>query len=168
VLDRHYTALAELDPDPELLVITADWTDTPAPTPPKWPRRSEVAPLAQHWQTLIEDPDDDPDFRIYTQLYAETRPWRPRIIDAILRAVADDEIYSVILCPPDLRWLYHPYDGGADVILPTRADAMLSRTDTEPGCPHTHQVSKGRMNHGQPMPSLLDHRSSSAVRPDTK
>lgn len=129
VLDRHYTVLAELDPSPDLLVITADWTDTPAPTPPKWPKRSEVAPAAQHWQTLIEKPDDDPDFRIYTQLYAETRPWRPGIIDAVLRAVADDEIYNVILSPPDLRWLYHPYDGGADVILPTRAerDALKNR-----------------------------------------
>ncbi|TQS31246.1 hypothetical protein FLW16_00640 [Microbispora sp. KK1-11] len=30
---------------------------------------------------------------------------------------------------PDLRWLYHPYDGGADVIAPTRTerDALKER-----------------------------------------
>ncbi|WP_405087873.1 hypothetical protein [Microbispora sp. NBC_01389] len=129
VLGRHYTVLSDLDPGPDLLVITAEWTDTPATTPQQWPRRSEVAPAAQHWQTLIEEPDEDPDFRSYTQLYTETRPWQPGIIDTLLRAVADDEIRGVILGPSDLRWLYHPYDGGADVILPTRAerDALKER-----------------------------------------
>ena len=33
--------------------------------------------------------------------------------------VADDEISYAIIAPLDLRWLYHPYDGGADVIAPT-------------------------------------------------
>ncbi|MFJ2033942.1 hypothetical protein [Streptosporangium sp. NPDC087985] len=36
--------------------------------------------------------------------------------------MADDEINGVLLGPPDLGWLYHPYDGGADVILSTRAE----------------------------------------------
>ncbi|MEV0456724.1 hypothetical protein AB0H89_16345 [Catellatospora methionotrophica] len=45
--------------------------------------------------------------------------WTPHCIDVLLRAVADDELANVMLAPPDLRWLYHPYDGGADVILPT-------------------------------------------------
>ncbi|MBX6386610.1 MAG: hypothetical protein IRZ07_27155 [Microbispora sp.] len=91
--------------------------------------RPEVAPAAEHWQTLIEEPGEDPEFRSYTQLYAETRPWRPGVIDTLLRAVADDEIGGVILGPSDLRWLYHPYDGGADVILPTRGerDALKER-----------------------------------------
>lgn len=122
VLDRHHTVLSELEPGPELLVITTEWTDTPALTPQRWPRRSEVAPEAQHWRTFIQEPDEDPEFRVYTQLYAETRPWRPCIIDAVLRAVTDDEIGNVLLGPTDLRWLYHPYDGGADVVLPTPAE----------------------------------------------
>ncbi|MFF4771755.1 DUF3885 domain-containing protein [Microtetraspora fusca] len=131
VLDRHHTLLSELDPGADLLVITAEWTDTAATTPQRWPRRSQVAPSARHWRTLIEEPDD-PEFRAYTQLYAELRPWRPGIIDAVLRAVADDEISGVILGPSDLRWLYHPYDGGADVILPTRSerDALKERHRT--------------------------------------
>ncbi|GAB3088766.1 hypothetical protein GCM10027186_57700 [Micromonospora schwarzwaldensis] len=85
-----------------------------------WPRRSEVAPSAWHWQTLLEDPEEGPEYRTYTQLYAETIPWRPGAIDVLLRAVADGELANVILAPADLGWLYHPYDGGADVIRPTR------------------------------------------------
>ena len=51
------------------------------------------------------------------------------MVDGLLRAVADDEIGGVILGPADLRWLYHPYDGGADVILPTpfERDALKER-----------------------------------------
>jgi hypothetical protein len=122
VLDRHYTVLSELNPGSDLLIITAEWTDTPETTPQRWPRRSEVAPTSRHWRTLIEEPDEEPDFRSYTQLYAEARPWQPGTIDILLRAVADDEINGVLLGPPDLGWLYHPYDGGADVILSTRAE----------------------------------------------
>ncbi|WP_236647992.1 MULTISPECIES: hypothetical protein [Micromonospora] len=120
VLDRHYTVLSELDPGAVLLVVTSEWTEGPPTTPQMWPRRSEVAPSAWHWQTLLEDPEEEPEYRAYTQLYAETIAWQPGAIDVLLRAVADDELANVILAPTDLRWLYHPYDGGADVILPSR------------------------------------------------
>lgn len=120
LLDRHYTVLSELGPGAVLVVVTSEWTQGPATTPRMWPRRAEVAPSAWHWRTMLEDPEDEPECRIYTQLYAETIPWRPGAIDDLLRAVADDELANVILAPVDLRWLYHPYDGGADVIAPTR------------------------------------------------
>lgn len=120
VLHRHHTVLAELEPGPDLLVVTTDWTDTEATTPQPWPRRSEVAPQAWHWQTILEYPDEAPEQRSYTQLYAETIRWWPGTLDTLLRAVADDELANVILAPLDLRWLYHPYDGGADVVLASR------------------------------------------------
>lgn len=34
----------------------------------------------------------------------------------LLRAVADDRAHDVIVAPADVRWLFHPYDGGMDVI----------------------------------------------------
>ncbi|MER5705101.1 hypothetical protein ABT023_24560 [Micromonospora sp. NPDC002296] len=129
VLDRHYTTLSELGPGAALLVVTSEWTESPASTPQRWPRRSEVAPSAWHWQTLLEDPEEAPEYRSYTQLHAETIPWRPGTIDVLLRAVADYELANVLLAPTDLRWLYHPYDGGADVILPTpeQRDALKAQ-----------------------------------------
>lgn len=44
---------------------------------------------------------------------------------ALLRAVADEEMYSLFLAPPDARWLYHPYAGGADVIAAPEVIAQL-------------------------------------------
>ncbi|MFD0539351.1 hypothetical protein ACFQY7_42060 [Actinomadura luteofluorescens] len=43
--------------------------------------------------------------------------------------MADDELGHVIISPLDLRWLYHPYDGGADVIAPSvrERDGLKSR-----------------------------------------
>ena len=41
-------------------------------------------------------------------------------IDPLLRVVADDETSGVVIAPSDFEWLYHPYDGGADVFLPSR------------------------------------------------
>jgi hypothetical protein len=123
ILNRHYTVLTELDPGSSLLVVTSEWTNSPDTTPQNRSRRAEVEPDAVHWQTLIEDPEEqDPEFRSHRQLYISERPWRPGVLDKLLRAVADDELAGVILAPEDLRWLYHPYDGGADVILPTKAD----------------------------------------------
>lgn len=43
-------------------------------------------------------------------------------LDRFSRAVADDRIAYAIIAPLDLRWVYHPYDGGADVIAPTAHD----------------------------------------------
>ncbi len=42
-----------------------------------------------------------------------------RLIDPLLRAVADDGGVDVIITDTGLRRLYHPYDGGADCILET-------------------------------------------------
>ncbi|WP_007509911.1 MULTISPECIES: DUF3885 domain-containing protein [Pseudofrankia] len=120
VLRRHYTVLSALAPGPDLLVVTSEWTENVEPGSPVWPTRSQIAPRAWHWRTVLEEPDEAPEWRSYTQLYAEVMPWRQGAIDAVLRAVANDELANVILAPIDLGWLYHPYDGGADVILPTR------------------------------------------------
>ena len=43
------------------------------------------------------------------------------MLDPVLRAVADGILADVMIAPPDLSWIYHPYDGGADVLLPTNS-----------------------------------------------
>lgn len=49
--------------------------------------------------------------------------WEGRLdlgeLDEPGRSVADDEASGVIIADAELRWLYHPYDGGADVIAAT-------------------------------------------------
>lgn len=65
--------------------------------------------------------------------YAQTEEEYGVILDrhhtVLLQGVTDDELGCVIIAPRDLRWLYHPHDGGADVIAPTtrERDALKIR-----------------------------------------
>lgn len=43
-------------------------------------------------------------------------------LGGLLLRVALEEIVGVVIGPTDLHWAYCPYDGGADVIVPTHAD----------------------------------------------
>jgi hypothetical protein len=47
----------------------------------------------------------------------------------LLRRVADDVITNVVPADTGLGWLYHPYDGGMDVIMSSSAerDALRDR-----------------------------------------
>lgn len=40
----------------------------------------------------------------------------------MLRAAAEWELAHVVVGPDGLDWLYHPYDGGADVIARSSAE----------------------------------------------
>jgi hypothetical protein len=122
VLERHNVGLTELEPGAELVVITCEWTEHE--DPPR-ERSSLLAGLDRdgvHWRTVQEDPDAEPEFQVFWHLFVSRRPWQPGALDDLMCAVADDQIANVIVGPDDLRWLYHPYDGGADVILPSSAE----------------------------------------------
>lgn len=43
-------------------------------------------------------------------------------LDDLLRYVAEDRATGVIIFEDHLRWLFHPYDGGMDVIAPSAAE----------------------------------------------
>jgi hypothetical protein len=115
ILDRHDRLLAELGADEGLYVIAGYFEDADGAVMPD--RRH---PGAVSWLTI--EPDDRSFFEIALRLYAGVTSHDRRTLDPLLRGVADDEISYVIIAPLDLRWLYHPYDGGADIIAPTAHD----------------------------------------------
>ena len=39
--------------------------------------------------------------------------------ELLLRKVVDDDAGSITLIPSGGDWLYHPYDGGVDVVAPS-------------------------------------------------
>ena len=50
-------------------------------------------------------------------------------MDGLLELVARDTVANVLFVGTRQQCLYHPYDGGGDVLLPSRAvtDAMRAR-----------------------------------------
>ncbi|MGW0939765.1 DUF3885 domain-containing protein [Streptomyces sp. NPDC002666] len=114
MLDRHLTVLNELGPtDTELYVVTHEWNWDAAPIT-RMPQLQQVDPDAHHWGSHVHD-DEFPDDIVYEHEYVNVRPRTRQALDPLLRLVADDVIAGVTLAPLDLRWLYHPYDGGGDV-----------------------------------------------------
>lgn len=89
------------------------------------------------WRTEKEEIDETETF--YEHYFFSESSWESGSLDPILRKVVDEEIYGVILFCPSQKILYHPYDGGSDLIFETAverdaasiryADWLSSRTD---------------------------------------
>lgn len=112
ILRRYNTVASALlgDGEPIVVVYTA-YSDTEAPTPPA----DHPAVLASlelvHFDTrAIADPN------LYWHFWAANATWQPGRFDDLLVRVANDEIENVLLVHPGRRAVFHPYDGGADVI----------------------------------------------------
>ena len=124
LLSRHHTVLAELADtvdaprSDDVLLVTVSWSITPRPRHRARALR-RVDPQGRLWRSLLEDPD--PGHRCWWHVFVSRQPRTASALDGLLRIVAHDETAGVIVADPDLRWLYHPYDGGADVIAPTPA-----------------------------------------------
>ena len=127
VLRRHRTLLAEVLPGPRLLLVTADYADGPEPPATRRALVAALNPGARHWTSARIS--DDPGFESWMHLYAGRVGRFDERLDEVLRAVADNRIANVLLADLDLHRLYHPYDGGMDVLLPTTAerDALRER-----------------------------------------
>ncbi|WP_243707935.1 hypothetical protein [Micromonospora sp. KC606] len=127
VLARHHTILAELVTRPAVLVITAGYSAQPAPQEPGRSAETISAhPSGTYWTRICID--DEPGFESWMHLYASETPWSQGCLDPLLRRVADDVIGNVLVYDVDLGWLYHPYDGGMDVVLATSADRNALRS----------------------------------------
>lgn len=114
VSHRHNTVIDELTDGAKLLLITCGWGETEQPE-----RRDEclsaLDPAGAFWHALPPDEYSE----CWTYLYVSELPWAPGLLDLVLRAVADYILAGVMITPGDLSWIYHPYDGGADVLLPS-------------------------------------------------
>ncbi|MEU5881527.1 hypothetical protein [Spirillospora sp. NPDC047279] len=116
VLGRHRSLLAELGADEGLYLIAGYFAGARVGAAPD-PR---THPGAVPWLTI--EPDERSVFETPLTLCVSMASLERTALDPLLRSVADDELGHVIIGPPDLRWLYHPYDGGGDVIAPTVHD----------------------------------------------
>ncbi|MEV0895751.1 hypothetical protein [Actinoplanes sp. NPDC049802] len=127
VLARHNTVLADLANDSAILVVTVSYSDSRDSYESRSPQTLAVHPDAVYWTSVCMD--DEPDLESWMHLHVSRERWTPGCLDTLLRHVVDEVVANVVIADPDLRWLYHPYDGGMDVILPsaTERDALRHR-----------------------------------------
>jgi hypothetical protein len=129
VLHRYNSVLDELFRDQEVRIVTTDWSDKPEP-PARSARHTTWCSDASHWTSICTtDGETDPAFITYEHLYVSRAHWQSGSIDDLLRAVADDAAHGVMITSLSFDRIHHPYDGGADVLLPTSdlRDALKQR-----------------------------------------
>jgi hypothetical protein len=121
ILSRHNKILDELAKGQRVILVTTGYSgdEEPKGAPERNEQDlSELDPRSQYWCSLaLHELDDDPEFPNYWNLYISEWEWAPGVFNPILRLVADDAIKNVMIVSTDCSWLYHPYDGGADVVL---------------------------------------------------
>lgn len=127
ILRRHNAVLDYLaTQDTPLLLISTKFGDTKVPTRVDSPLAT-LDPEAHCVWTFRADPDGVEEY--YRYLFMSEWKWKPGIFDPILRLVADWTIVDTMIVCPSLNWIFHPYDGGGDFILPDRVsrDELKSR-----------------------------------------
>ncbi|MEV1249970.1 hypothetical protein [Nonomuraea sp. NPDC049750] len=122
--DRYNTVLTELFADHPVYIVTMRFVPDEGIEGFSLIDPHALNPGSRPWTRLREDDDADPSGTM--RLHVSEQPWKPQILDPLLRAVADDECAGIIIMDIDLRCLYLPYHGGADVILacPQERDAL--------------------------------------------
>jgi hypothetical protein len=120
MLGRQNRVLDELvGPRAGVVLLTTEHSGS-AEAPPARPESRTLDPHARPWRILaMHDLGGDFAKPSYWHVFASEWEWRPGVLDSVLRLVADDVVTNVMVLSPDGRWLFHPYDGGMDVILET-------------------------------------------------
>lgn len=132
IISRHLTVLADLceltqTSREDLRVVTIGWSDSEWPAPrmagglgATWDGDLICeSPPSAYWKAVpydLSDPEDPTWAHLYVGRTEVTNP----LLRSLLLLVADDQAAGVTICPPALEWVYHPYDGGGDVIVNQR------------------------------------------------
>jgi hypothetical protein len=110
ILDRYNTILDDLFGGGAVYIVAVKYDSEP--------QRSEPRRV---WRTVVREVD--PEYgNTYAHFFLDRTTWRRGMIDEALRRVADYQDAGGVVTDLEARWLFHPYDGGMDVIAPTAAD----------------------------------------------
>lgn len=118
LLSRHYALIGALRSltntmTSELVVVTAAWS-TSSQGAEREPDLQRALPKATPWRAiLLNEEDPDP---TWIHLYLTAIPGDTDALTPLLRLVADGATADVIISDRHATWLFHPYDGGGDVL----------------------------------------------------
>ncbi|XXR59657.1 hypothetical protein WME83_06925 [Sorangium sp. So ce385] len=127
VLERHNRIIGSFAGEGcELSLLNAECSRS------ELPGKGELAHLflgAQAWRSVaMHELSGDWEEPTYWHVFSSVVPWSRGALDGVLRLVAEDRAANVMLLSAR-GWLYHPYDGGADVIAPTQDERSLLATE---------------------------------------
>lgn len=116
VLYRHNAILQELSRDnSKILVILPEYSESKAPTKPE-PDLASLFPVSEPWCSLKQHEDHE-NYQLYWHLHVSEVRFTGCELNSLFRLVANDEADNIIIIIPSTGVVFHPYDGGADVVL---------------------------------------------------
>lgn len=116
VLRRHNLVLQELCGNgSRVLVVLPEYSEERAPSQPE-PALVKIFSTSEPWCTLEQHEDGD-DYESYWHLHVVEVEFTGSELNSLFRMVANDEVGNIMIICPRKGIVFHPYDGGADVIL---------------------------------------------------
>ncbi len=127
ILERHNTVLNDLNVSGHsLYLVTSQWSDSAT----FLSDRGELTTLDPHavfWKSVPVQGMAQDDAPVFLQLLVSEWNWLEGIFNTILTMVANDELANVMMVNVENNWVYHPYDGGADVLLASTKERDILR-----------------------------------------
>lgn len=115
VIHRHNVVLHELVGNSNLLVVLPEYSESKEPTKPE-SKLAAIFPTTEPWCSLKQHEKDD-DYELYWHLHVSEVNFTGSELNSLFRLVANDEARNIMIISPSKSVLFHPYDGGADVVL---------------------------------------------------
>ena len=116
VLCRHNTVLQELcGSRSKVLVVLPEYSEEKIPSQPE-SILLKLFPVSEPWRTLEQHEDED-DYESYWHLHVSEVEFTGNEFNSLFRIVANDEVGNIMIICPSKGIVFHPYDGGADVVL---------------------------------------------------
>lgn len=116
ILRRHNLVLQELCGNgSKVLVVLPEYSEEIVPSRPE-PALLKLFSTSEPWCTLKCHEDDD-DYESYWHFHAAEIEFTGSELNSLFRMVANDEVGNTMIICPSKGIVFHPYDGGADVVL---------------------------------------------------
>lgn len=127
VLHRYNAVLAAMAAETgsaTIYLVTVDYGDADLAAGTE-PIHTGLHPGAQAWMRAADPADSE---SVYG-LHVSREDFATGSLDDLFRYVAEDRTSGVVIADTSLRWLFHPYDGGMDVIAdsPGERDRLAAR-----------------------------------------
>jgi hypothetical protein len=114
VLHRHNAVLDTLlPPDSAFVLLTTGYSDGPTPVLPLLLQTDSKLNRSSTFAFTAASDTGSP----YWHFFVTALNWHSGCIDAVLAQVASDEVADILVIGQEQKCIYHPYDGGGDIIV---------------------------------------------------
>jgi hypothetical protein len=114
VLHRHNAVLDALLPQGSgFVLLTTSYTDEPTPVPPHLLQSDSTLSSSSSFAFSVRSDTGCP----YWHFFVNAFIWQRGCLDAVFAQVATDTVADILVIGEVQKCIYHPYDGGGDIIV---------------------------------------------------